>query len=108
MVSVTFKPSDIAFEVDKLPCKILLAARRADVDIRFGCASCRCGTCAVEVLAGSLSPMRTNEKQLLERMKLPLDGSVRLACQAKLTEGDALIDLSYQDKYSPDVGFEED
>lgn len=108
MPSVRFEPTGKLYEGSEQACKILLAARKAQVDIRFGCASCRCGTCAVEVKSGVTSPMRDNEKELLERMKLPIDGSIRLACQAKVLEGQAVVDLSFQDKYSPDVGLEID
>jgi ferredoxin len=89
--------------------KILVAARKAQVEIRFGCASCRCGTCAVKVLDGSsLSLPRAEEIALLDRMALPLDGSVRLACQARLLGADVEVDLAFQLQYDPDVGFGEE
>ncbi len=85
--------------------KVLVAARRAAIPIRFGCGACRCGTCAVAVSGdGVLSPIAANEHELLTKMKLPVDGSIRLSCQARLVEGDVVVDLSFQDKYSPDTG----
>lgn len=89
--------------------KILVAARKASVEIRFGCASCRCGTCAIKVLeGGSLSSPRAEELALLKRMALPLDGSVRLACQARLLGADVEVDLAFQLQYDPDQGLGED
>lgn len=82
--------------------KILAAANRLKVPIRFGCASCRCGTCGVAVAGGQLSPMRPDEKALLERMGLASNGTVRLACQARVVDGDVAVDLAFQDTYSPD------
>lgn len=105
MSKVIFKPTGTAIEVD-LDTKILLASRKANVALRYGCASCRCGTCAVAVTPpAALTPMKQNEKELLERMKLPIDGTVRLSCQAKIC-ADIEIDISFQDTYSPDDGDE--
>lgn len=106
MDKVKFLPSETEFTVPTLPIKLLVAARRAGVDIRYGCAACSCGTCAVEIKAldGEISEMQDNEKALLTRMKLATDGTVRLACQARLLSGDVTVDLSFQDTYSPDDG----
>lgn len=88
--------------------KILVAARRAKIDIRFGCAACRCGTCGIRILSGenNLTPMATDEKALLERMGLDIRGSIRLACRARLVGNSAVVDLDFQDTYSP--GFDLD
>lgn len=87
--------------------KVLVAARRAAVPLRYGCASCRCGTCAVEVSGtGTLSAIADNEKELLEKMRLPVDGSIRLACQARVDTGSLTIDIGFQDKYDPDSGLD--
>jgi ferredoxin len=51
----------------------------------------------------SISPMRGDEEALLKRMNLPLDGTIRLSCQSRIV-GDVSIDISFQDKYSPDDG----
>jgi ferredoxin len=49
--------------------------------------------------------MSPDEAALLKRMRLPITGEVRLACQAKQTgEQDAQVDLEFQDTYSPDDG----
>lgn len=101
MPKVTFQPQQITVEVDPNT-KILVAATRNKVKIRFGCASCRCGTCGVAVSGGQLTKMRPDERALLERMGLPLDGSVRLACQTRVEAGETTVDLAFQDTYSPD------
>lgn len=103
MPKVTFKGRTSGvqtFEVQENT-KLLVAATRNKVAIRFGCASCRCGTCGVAVEGGVLSPMRPDEKALLEKMALALDGQVRLACQTRLMAGDLVVDLDFQDTYSP-------
>jgi len=103
MPNVRFLPNDVTVAVSA-DAKILICARKASVAIRFGCASCRCGTCAVKVAPGeALSQMKSNEQDLLARMHLPIDGTVRLSCQAKVRT-DVDIDLSFQDTYSPDDG----
>ena len=87
--------------------KILSAAVKAKVKIRFGCASCRCGTCGIRVFQPeALLGMGPDEKALLERMGLDAStGLIRLACRAKLTGHDNLtVDLSFQDEYTPDGG----
>ncbi|MFW7382071.1 MAG: 2Fe-2S iron-sulfur cluster-binding protein [Oligoflexus sp.] len=107
MVKAHFEPDQCSFKADGAT-KLLVAARKAKADIKFGCASCQCGTCGVRIkdLQGELSPMRDNEKALLAKMKLATDGSIRLACQARILEGEVTVDLSFQEEYSPDVGVE--
>ena len=101
MPKITFEPSHTDVDVDPNT-KILLAARKGRVPLRYGCASCRCGTCAVEVSnKDAFSPMRPDEETLLKRIGLPLDGNVRLSCQARITS-DVTINISFQDTYSPD------
>lgn len=103
MPKITFEPGHLEVEVDS-GSKVLLAAKKAKAPLRYGCAACRCGTCAVEVSpSASISPMRGDEEALLKRMNLPLDGTVRLSCQSRVV-GDVSIDISFQDKYSPDDG----
>lgn len=107
MPKVTFKPKEVSVEVDS-DTKILISARKAQVPLRYGCAACRCGTCAVAVTPGaSLTEMKTAERELLARMKLATDGTIRLSCQAKVV-GDVEVDVSFQDTYSPDDGDEFD
>lgn len=105
MVKVLFNPPKLELEVDE-GTKLLVAARKGQTGIRFGCASCRCGTCGVRVdtTQGELSPMKTEEKALLERMDLALDGTVRLACQARVLSGKIEVDLDFQLEYDPDQG----
>ena len=72
------------------------------IPIRFGCASCRCGTCAVRVSGnGELSPMADNEKELLATMSLSTGGDIRLSCQARALDGTTEVDLDFQDEYDP-------
>lgn len=103
MAKITFTPSNIEAEADK-ETKLLVVARKNRVNIRFGCASARCGTCAVKVSDPSaFLPMQTNEESLLKRMNLPTGGDVRLACQARAKgEIPSTVDISFQDTYSPD------
>jgi ferredoxin len=105
MPKIRFTPSNLSSDI-AANTKILLAARKAQVPIRFGCASCRCGTCAVKVSnPKALSPANQDEVDLLKRMKLESNGSVRLACQARVLE-DITVDIAFQDTYSPDDGSE--
>jgi len=103
MPNIVFKPVGVSISVEANT-KILAAANRNKVSMRYGCASCRCGTCGVRVVGGSLTPMRTDETKLLAKMKLPTDGTVRLACQARVLDGAVEVDLAFQDTYSPDAG----
>lgn len=77
--------------------KLLLAANRAKTGLRFGCAAARCGTCTVKVSGGALTPMTAGERLILEKLSLPLDGSIRLACQARVLSGEITVDIDYQD-----------
>jgi ferredoxin len=107
MPKLIFLPAAAAFDVEANT-KILAAANRNKVQMRFGCASCRCGTCGVKVSdPGNLSPMKSDEKDLLTRMNLVTDGTVRLACQARIMSGAVKVDLDFQDTYSPDQGEED-
>ncbi|MBP9706267.1 MAG: 2Fe-2S iron-sulfur cluster binding domain-containing protein [Oligoflexales bacterium] len=104
-IRVKFLPEQKVLETDE-SLKILLAAKRLKLNIRFGCAACRCGTCAVLVNCNSeqLSPIQNDERELLNKMRLKTDGSIRLACQAKVLSGDIEVDLAFQNSYSPDDG----
>ena len=104
MPSYIFLPSEKRVEV-KIGDKIVFSACEHKIPMRYGCVSCRCGTCAVEVdKPGNFSPMDEDERQLLARMQLPTDGSVRLGCQAKIAQGEVRVDLAFQKKYSPSKG----
>jgi ferredoxin len=107
MPKVTFLPPGQSFDVEPNT-KILVAATRHKVPIRFGCASCRCGTCGVKVdVQGTVTPMRDDERALLTRMGLETDGTIRLACQTRIMDGEVKVDLAFQNTYSPD-DFEDD
>jgi 2Fe-2S ferredoxin len=89
--------------------KILVAARKHKIPIRFGCASCRCGTCAVRIEPKQgVVPMEEEERALLNRMGLDLSGDIRLSCRAKVKDSDLIIDLGFQNTYSPDDFEEQD
>lgn len=88
--------------------KILAVAIKNKIDIRYGCGACRCGTCGIQIEGdGEVSEIQPNEKALLEQMKLPVDGSVRLACQTRVKSGTITVDLDFQNRYSPDSGIDD-
>lgn len=99
---VIFMPSGTRVEVDP-GSKILVAARQGGVPIRFMCASLRCGTCAVKVDAvnGKLSVSGQDEMVMLHRLKLAVDGTIRMACRTRVDAGEVTVDLDFQDSYDP-------
>ena len=104
MPSLKFLPLNTEVECKENE-KILKVALKGKVPLRYGCASCRCGTCAVKVSgSGALDPMGDEERKLLERMHLDSSGEIRLACRAKVIDGETEVDLDFQDTYSPDQG----
>ena len=107
MPKVSFLPKGESVDIPE-DAKLLAAAIRAKTNIRYGCSACRCGTCGVLIVKGKeeLSVPKENEISLLTTMKLPLDGSVRLACQSRLGGGDVIVDLAFQNIYSPDSGID--
>jgi ferredoxin len=110
MSQVTFKHADGSEQKlsGQLPqTKILSVALKGKVKIRFGCSSCRCGTCGIKVLEPeALLPMGKDEQALLERMGLETNtGQIRLACRSRLTgERDVTVDIGFQEQYNPDGG----
>ena len=48
--------------------------------------------------------MKSDEQALLLKMGLNTNGSVHLACQTRIESGDVVIDLAFQNTYSPDDG----
>lgn len=87
--------------------KLLALALKNKIEINYGCAACRCGTCAVRLLSGKASSMDEEEKKLLTKMDI-LDGErIRLSCKAKLTEESLEIDMKFQNDYDPSAhGFD--
>ncbi|MEY4631935.1 MAG: hypothetical protein RIQ81_2055 [Pseudomonadota bacterium] len=68
------------------------------------CAALRCGSCGVLLvnpLSGKLSAMASDELAMLSRLKLVTDGSVRMACRARVEDGIIEVDLDFQDTYDP-------
>ncbi len=108
MPKIKFLPQNVVLDAEK-DSKILVVARRGKIPIRFGCASCRCGTCAVAVKGQeNLSSMEADERALLERLRLTTEGSVRLSCRAKILQGEVEVDLDFQETYQPFTDFEEE
>ena len=103
MITVSFLPNGQQVQVQEKT-KILAAALQNKIPIRYGCAAARCGTCAVRVIleqSSQLSLMDPDERNLLSRMQLPLDGHVRLACRCRVLQGPVEVDLEFQDLYDP-------
>jgi len=101
MPKVTFRPQNESFDV-AVDAKLLAVAVKNKIPIRFGCGACRCGTCAVAVSGPAvLSETSEEEMAMLERLRLATDGSVRMACKARVMEGECTVDLDFQDTYVP-------
>jgi len=84
--------------------KLLSIAVKSKIPIRFGCASGRCGTCAVRISKPSaIHAMMPDEKALLDRMGLESSsGEIRLSCRSKISgHEDFTVDLAFQDQYDP-------
>ena len=83
--------------------KLLVAARKNKIPIRFGCAACSCGICAIKVSEPSaLRPMTSDEEALLRKLQVSVAGDIRLACQARMTGAvDATVDLSFLPDVAP-------
>jgi ferredoxin len=105
MPKITFLPQQISIDVEPQT-KILAAANKLKVGLRFGCGAARCGTCGVKI-KGTVAPKNSQESQLLTRLKLNDDETIRLACQTRVLESDIEVDLGFQDEYSSDIGFED-
>jgi len=99
MPTLTFLPGGQSIEITP-GTKVLAAALRNGIEIRYGCGACCCGTCGVQI-QGEFSPMEMPERALLERMGLALDGTIRLACQCRIMTGEGVVDLDFQRTYSP-------
>ncbi len=86
MPTLRIKAADgLPHELEASPAySLLIALQRAGVAHRHDCGGkALCGTCRVRVLSGRLSPMGERERMRLEAVGQSLDGSVRLACQAR-------------------------
>lgn len=101
MPDIKFLPENRTVNVPK-DTKILIAALKNKVPIRYGCGSCQCGTCGIEIVGdqSGLEPMRADEEALLLRINLKTDGTIRLACRAKVTSGATRVNLEFQNKYN--------
>jgi ferredoxin len=99
---ITFVPEKLSVEVEANT-KILAAAIRAKSNIRYGCGSLKCGTCAVRIAEGaqSLSELKNDEVEMLKRLKLSTDGSVRMSCRSRVNTSEIVVDLDFQTTYSP-------
>ena len=93
MPQLTFLPSGENFEVST-GTRVLAFAVKNKVPLKYGCASCRCGTCVAKV-SGKANEMQEDEKSLLSRMGL-LQAGIRLVCRLVVAEYDLVIDLESQ------------
>jgi ferredoxin len=93
MPKITFLPQQISIEATENT-KLLLVGIRNKIPMRYGCSAGQCGTCPVRV-QGELSAMDEDERNLLHRLGLTLDASIRLACRARVLASDLQVDLSY-------------
>ncbi|MEZ4741546.1 MAG: 2Fe-2S iron-sulfur cluster binding domain-containing protein [Bdellovibrionota bacterium] len=106
MAKVIFNPGSIECDANS-NAKILAIAIRNKIDIRYGCASCSCGMCAIEISLSTpdskVTEMEEDERKLLAKMGLDTQsGKVRLACRARILEGTVTVNLDFQNSYSPD------
>ncbi|HPE36870.1 MAG TPA: 2Fe-2S iron-sulfur cluster-binding protein [Spirochaetales bacterium] len=73
---------------------LLVAAQRSGARLRHDCGGkALCGTCRVRVLDGRLGPVSAREAARLSETGQSLDGSVRLACQARALSDARLVAL---------------
>jgi ferredoxin len=88
---VTIQPADLTGEI-RAGESLLDAGQTAGVEMVAGCFNCSCGTCAVEVTAGAthLEPAGPEEIAVLEMNGHP-PGRFRLACTARVNDGDVTI-----------------
>lgn len=107
MPLVTFIPDQVEAEVDENT-KLLVAGRRSKSSIRFGCASCKCGTCAVKIDSsqGSLNEIDADERKMLDKLRLSDSPDVRMACKARVMSGNLTVDLEFQNQYDIPDEFE--
>jgi ferredoxin len=95
MARLVFKPSGRELEVEANT-KILVACTDYNIEIVYGCGAGRCGTCGVRVEGGEIKEMLNSERELLTKRGYPVDGSVRLACQARAMDGKITVDIGFQ------------
>jgi len=110
MPKVIFNPKKMEFDVNPNT-KILAVALQNKVEIQYGCAACRCGTCGIKVEIDDpkfLNSMDSDESELLAKMGLDhKSGNIRLACRARAMEGTITVDLDFQSNYSPDQALDD-
>lgn len=108
MPVIKFVPDNLQIEVEENT-KVLVAARKAKANIRFGCASCRCGTCAVKLNLenSSVTPADDGEIKMLQKLKLDSMPDVRMACRTRILSGVLEVDLNFQNQYEIPDKFEE-
>ena len=93
MASITFLPSNQKFDVPDNS-KVLAVATKNKVNISFSCGACRCGLCFFDVGGNAkLSTMSSDEKEILEVINQPTNGSVRMACKTFVESGDLVVNL---------------
>ena len=104
MPVLRFLPQDQNVDVEA-ETKILAAAIRAKINLRFSCGSCQCGTCAIRIKLASadasVSKSDAKEQAMLLDLGIEDGGQVRMACKTKIIAGTVEVDLSFQDTYDP-------
>lgn len=108
MPVIKFTPDNLQIEVEENT-KVLVAARKVKANIRFGCASCRCGTCAVRLKMENsiLTPADEGELKMLKKLELDGMSDIRMACRTRIISGELEVDLDFQNEYEIPDEFEE-
>jgi ferredoxin len=96
---VRFEPSGFETEIDAPVALVDVTDEHPDADVPYSCRSASCGTCRVEVVAGSgaLLPPEEDELEVLEIFGD--SGPVRLCCQLQLARDTEQLTLRVVDPY---------
>lgn len=91
MPTVTVLPVDLSADAAAGE-SLLDAGHEAGVPMEAGCCNCSCGSCVVEVVSGMehLTPAGTQELGVLRAHDRD-PSRFRLACSARLKDGDVVI-----------------
>ena len=102
MPIVIFEPENIRVEADSNS-KILAVAIRNKINIRYGCGALRCGTCGIKINCekGALSEITDDEQSMLNQLGLKASAGYRMACRAKILDGEVAANLDSQHDYDP-------
>lgn len=92
MATLKFENEQITFDIP-IGTEFTQACKaNPKIPLKFGCQKGNCGVCLIKIEEGkkNLSPLTKQERETLDKLKRPLDGSYRLACQCALL-GNATI-----------------